>query len=151
MHQTYYEVCLACGKRYEAWELRRMLPLLMQCPDAKLWRKVIDDILPHAKTSDEANKIRDALNAMGITCTGWHRYYHEPNNDDYVLNIRIVEDSLEKLMCHVRFKGALVHGGEYVCGSCVAAMRKEVYNGGNEIPEIKCPRCDAVLISVKEE
>lgn len=151
MHQTHYESCLRCKKRYEVWELRRMISSVMKCPDANKWRKVIDDVLPHVKDSDDAKKANNVLNAMGIVSTSWHRYYHELGNDDIVISVRIVEDALEELMRHVPFNGALHHNEEYVCGPCVAEMRKELYDGGTQVPGIKCPRCSAVLVPASQE
>lgn len=149
MHMIYYKHCICCDKRFEMLELRQKAT--MKCPNSNQWRNVIDSKMPTAKTPEEASKISDALNNFGFKSNGSHLNRRETTKEiEYVIRITLVEDILEELMKHVPYEGALYHSDEIVCEECVIKMRKKLYNGEAETPEIRCPICDTVLVLLEE-
>lgn len=151
MHVTHYWPCIGgCGKKMDSDIFDRFWGKgHLKCPDSDKWRRVIESNLPHCKTTEEADVMRSKLLEMGFSSSG----YHYVSGDQYVVSVRIIEDTLEALMKHEAIDGAKFHGynEEVMCPDCIARIRKEAYDGTEKVPEIKCPVCDAVLLPIHKD
>lgn len=147
MHQIHYSHCICCSKSFQSWELRHKAT--MRCPMSNDWRRVIDSKMPFTNTPEEASEVSDALNNLGVMSDGSHSYYHDDKvntEDRYVVHVSLIQDILEELMKHTAYEGAKYHPDEIVCEECAKEMRKKLYNGEVETPDIRCPICETVLV-----
>lgn len=147
MHQTHYWPCLRCGTHLDPSFGTGFGKGALKCPDANKYLRVIDSKLPKVATSEEAEKVSKQLRAMGLATSGHHSSYNKETGKEYTVCVSVIEDTLEALMKHEKVDGAKYHGynAEIMCPKCVALTRKELYDGTEKVPEIRCPICEAVM------
>lgn len=156
MHVTHHWPCLGgCGKKMDSSIFDHFFGKgHFKCPDSDKWRRVIDNKLPHCKSS-ETEQVCATLRKIGFAIQGSNILIDlngKVVDGMSVIGVSIIRDTLEDLMKHEKVDGAKFHGynEEVMCPDCIARLRKETYDGTEKVPVIQCPICEAALVPLHE-
>ena len=140
-----YEHCILCKDKLEQGQFGNKA---LKCPNANNWRRVIDSKMPQINGYEKAREVVGTLNSLGVPSSGCHQSFLKDKPNTYVVRISSIENAFRRLMKHQPVDCAMFHESKFMCKECVIKLRIASYDGGDTVPEIKCPVCKTVLIPI---